>query len=239
MEESGFLRQLEFGADTHTGKVRAHNEDCLRCLPELGLFIVADGLGGEAAGEVASRVAVEVVASAVASGKPLETAVELAHRAVREAAKSGQGRYGMGTTIVCLLFDETDFKLAWVGDSRAYRLREEIEQLSHDHSLVQELLDNGVINATQALTHPRRNVITRALGGQYHNAGVPDTLSGSIQAGDVFMLCSDGLHGLVTEDTLASTIRCAADTEAAVESLLRQALDAGGTDNVSLIVVRT
>lgn len=229
---------LRAGTATHVGLVRSHNEDAIGVVPGQGLYIVADGIGGEACGELASAIAVETVERMVAQGAPLQKAIIAAEQAIAGAVSSGQGRAGMGTTIVVLQIKGNNFRLAWMGDSRAYRINDGIERLSRDHSLVQELLDRGVIDENEARKHPRRNVITRALGSISGVENAVAELSGTLSAGDIFLLCSDGLHGLLSDGDINKTVVSAQTPQAAADALVQRALDAGGNDNVSVIVVR-
>ncbi len=226
-----------FGSSTHSGRVRTHNEDCIGVFPEHGLYVVADGMGGRAGGDVASRIAVATVNQAAGTGRSLCDAITRADRAITEAASSGEGRPGMGTTIVALQIKANTFHIAWVGDSRAYYLNGGIKQLTRDHSLVQELVDRGMITEEERRFHPRRNVIRRALGSSAVTGVDVDECRGGIKAGDSFVLCSDGLHGLVEDEDIRCTVTAADHAQDAADTLVQIALDAGGTDNISVIVV--
>jgi len=228
------------GAATHVGLVRSQNQDTMLVMPGYGLFVVADGLGGEACGDVASRIAVETVERAAGDGQSLREAVAAADRAVALAAAAGDGRAGMGCTIVALRVDGGRWELAWVGDSRAYRVNpgaaRGIERLTRDHSLVQELLDQGAIGEEEARSHPHRHLVTRALGS-LGSADSVDCSQGAVAEGDLFVLCSDGLHGLLEDRDIRSTVEDSGTPQAAAEALVRKALEAGGVDNVTVIVV--
>jgi len=228
---------VSFGNSTHTGRVRKHNEDCIGVFPEHGLYVVADGMGGTAGGAVASRIAVETVSATIAKGNSLPTAIIEAHEAIARAAVSGDGCPGMATTVVAMQIIGQHYHLAWVGDSRVYCINDGIKRLTRDHSLVQELVDRGTITEQERRIHPRRNVIRRALGSAgVAQAGV-DERQGTIKAGDTFVLCSDGLHGLVEDDDIRQTVAGADHAQSAADTLVQMALDAGGTDNISVIVV--
>ncbi len=226
------------GSATHVGRVRSHNEDVISSLPEQGLYIVADGMGGQAGGGLASRIAVQTVERLAAQNTSLREAIAAADRSITDAISAGEGNARMGTTIVVLQIRKNDYRVAWVGDSRAYRVNEGIERLSRDHSLVQELLDRGAIGEDEAREHPRRNVITRALGSIDGLEAAVGESSGSINAGDIFILCSDGLHGLVSDRDIRDTVTSSVTPQAAADALVHKALDAGGMDNVSVIVVQ-
>jgi protein phosphatase len=231
---------------TDIGLVRALNEDSLCVLPELGLFAVADGMGGHLAGEVASAKALQVLEQEL--GKRLQNgefperalveAIQEANRKIFELASSNQQWAGMGTTITACLKQKEVIYIAQVGDSRAYLLREsQIVQLTEDHSLVRELVKNGGLTEEQALQHPQRNVLTRALGAApslnvdlYHN---------EVSPGDLVLLCTDGLTGYLLPDEIMPTIRSAPDLDTAVRGLVDKALAAGGKDNITVILLET
>ena len=144
-----------FAAQSVAGQVRTHNEDALACRPDLGLWALADGMGGHARGEVASALALEELVGAVQQGEELPAAVQAAHLAIVAAAQPAAGEAGMGSTLVAVRLDGDEFELAWVGDSRAYRIGcEHIEQLTHDHSWVQAMIDAGRMSTEEAREHP-------------------------------------------------------------------------------------
>ncbi|MCP4048385.1 MAG: serine/threonine-protein phosphatase, partial [Gammaproteobacteria bacterium] len=154
------------------------------------------------------------------------------------AVSTGEGHAGMGTTVVALQLTDSTFRIAWVGDSRAYRVNSGIQRLSNDHSVVQELLDRGTIDENEARKHPRRNVITRALGNIKGDPDKIDEVTGTLHEEDTFVLCTDGLYGLVPDVVIEKIVSSHADPQAAADVLLQVALDAGGTDNISVIVVK-
>lgn len=224
---------LGYAAQSITGCVREHNEDALLCAPELGLWAVADGMGGHQRGEVASAVAVATLRDAVAVGQGLESAVQSAHAAVVQAASGS----GMGTTLVAVRFDGAEFDLAWAGDSRAYRVSAVgISRLSHDHSLVQALVDAGELTPQQARRHPRRNVVTQCLG-QVHQALDVGRVGGRLAPGELLLLCSDGLSGELDDPQIQACCARAETLDELVADLLRHACDAGGRDNITCIVI--
>lgn len=224
---------------TDIGKLRKQNEDAAWFDESRAVFAVADGMGGHLAGEVASRMAIEAVQrmakdNDVPGIAALRDAVAGAHETILTHAQSHIECAGMGTTLSVLWLSRSYAYIAHVGDSRIYRLRAgSLSQITQDHSLVEELVRAGLITREQARTHPRRNIITRALGT--HGENEPDLLVTDVQDGDLFLLCTDGLTGMVT-DAQIERILLDNDMEAAADALLAAALDAGGRDNVTLIL---
>ena len=224
---------------TDIGKLRRQNEDAAWFDEDRAVFAVADGMGGHLAGEVASRMAIEAVQRMARENErpgiaALREAVACAHETILAHAQDNIECAGMGTTLSVLWLGENYAYIAHVGDSRIYRLREgSLTQITQDHSLVEELVRAGLITREQARTHPRRNIITRALGT--HGENEPDLLVTDVQDGDVFLLCTDGLTGMVPDDEIERTLRDCG-IEAAADRLLALALDAGGRDNVTLIL---
>lgn len=225
---------------TDTGCVREHNEDAYGAHPELGLWVVADGMGGVSGGEVASAVAVDTIVRAVAQGVELTAAIDDAHRAILASAAAGHGSRGMGTTAVVLRLGGRRFELAWVGDSRAYVLEQgqPLRQLTRDHSYVQALLDQGLIDSDQAASHPYRHVITRVLGSPETPGVEADRVAGEVRRGDWLLLCTDGLSGELSDAEIGGLIREADASGQAAQALLAAALERGGHDNVTLILLR-
>ena len=224
---------------TDIGKLRKQNEDAAWFDEARAVFAVADGMGGHLAGEVASRMAIEAVQRMARENErpgiaALREAVACAHETILAHAQDHIECAGMGTTLSVLWLGENYAYIAHVGDSRIYRLREgSLTQITQDHSLVEELVRAGLITREQARTHPRRNIITRALGT--HGENEPDLLVTDVQDGDVFLLCTDGPTGMVT-DAQIERMLLENDMEAAADALLAAALDAGGRDNVTLIL---
>jgi PPM family protein phosphatase len=230
-----------FGA-THAGKVRANNEDALLVGEgrDETLFVVADGIGGFEAGEVASRIAVDVLKE-LAPGASFEAAISEANRRILAAGRGDERLSGMGTTVVAVRFggtrDEPVAQVAHVGDSRAYLLRGgSLRPMTEDHSLVAELVRSGDLTRDQAAEHPQKNLITRALGADEEVE--VDTAVLPVEAGDRFLLCSDGLSDMIPETRVGEILAEApGDPEKPARSLVSAALDAGGADNVTVIVV--
>lgn len=225
---------------SHKGCVRDHNEDSYLVEPQIGLWVVADGMGGHEAGEVASASIVEHLATiGIASSAPdlrarFEDRLNRAHADIRRIARS-RG-VTIGSTVAALLAMDGRFACLWSGDSRVYLVRNAaISQISRDHTEVQELLDSGVISAAEAQNWPRRNVITRAIGV---NDDIDiDFQQGETLAGDVFILSTDGLTAHVSDAEIAAAVLSAAP-QAACEKLLSMVLERGGTDNVTIVLVK-
>lgn len=227
-----------WGAGTHKGRVRPHNEDSYWEDPEFGIWLIADGMGGRRAGDVASRVVVQAIASAVHQGYSLAKAVAQSHQAIQDVVRQGTGVRGMGSTVVVLKLKGNAYEIAWVGDSRAYlwgagRLR----QLTRDHTIVQHLLDAGVINTQEARLHPARNQLTRALGPPETPNIEVATVSGILNPGERVLLCSDGLTTELSEGQIAGILDQRLAPQATVEQLIQAALDAGGRDNITVLLI--
>jgi serine/threonine protein phosphatase PrpC len=225
-------------AKTHTGLVRPTNEDSL--LVSHRLYGVADGMGGHRGGETASRVAVQVIRNLLLGRAPeenaLRIALEAANQRIFDMQRHDPALSGMGTTTTLLWESDTHILIAHVGDSRAYLYRGgELRCQTQDHSVVGELVRNKAITPEMAKNHPYRSVITRALG--IDPVMEPDILQVDKQAGDLWLICSDGLYNMVDDTLIADTLRTAED-EPAADKLLETALKNGGHDNVSLILGR-
>lgn len=232
------MQPTHYGDATHVGRVREHNEDSHFADPELGLWIVADGMGGHRCGEVASQIAVDFIREEVGKGSALRAAVERAHEVVLLAAGQGLGHPGMGSTVVALKLDGPDYELSWVGDSRAYLWDEGVlVQLTRDHSLVQQLVDAGQLTEEEALLHPNRNVVTQALGAADLDQVEVEEARGTLHQGQQILLCSDGLTGEVSEAEIREILAGEADAQGAVERLIDRTLEHGASDNVTAILV--
>lgn len=226
-----------FGSRTDVGRVREHNEDSLVVQPPL--YVVCDGMGGHAAGEVASEMAVDVIAQRApltADAEQLGQAVEEANLAIIRAAAHGVGREGMGTTCTAAMVEGTRLVIAQVGDSRAYLVHAgRIQQLTRDHSLVADLVESGQITAEEARMHPNRSVITRALGSDPRMQC--DLYEMNVDEGDRLLLCSDGLYSMIDDVQIERIMNMCPDAQDAADMLAEAAVDAGGHDNVTAIVV--
>ena len=233
------LRIVEQAGRTDVGRQRSANEDSLVVRPPL--FAVADGMGGAKAGEVASAVAVEAVETARESGEPAEAQlagiVRDANRRIYDLAVADESRRGMGTTLTLAKVHDGEVSLAHVGDSRAYRMRDgELSQLTRDHSLVAELERSGQITPEAAEHHPQRSIITRALGPEPDVEVDTYTLAG--REGDLFLICSDGLTSMISDEEVTSILRSADSLDAAADALVRAANQSGGKDNITVILFR-
>ena len=223
---------------TDVGRVRDGNEDdFLDQSNRLGLVAVADGMGGHRAGEVASATALEALRAAVASGEPLRDAIEGANDAVLEKSVSDQEFHGMGTTLTAgMLGSDGHLVVGHVGDSRAYLVRDgELSQITDDHSLVEEMVRSGELTPEQAEVHPRRSVITRALG--IDPQVEVDEYPIELQPGDRILFCSDGLTTMVRPDEIASILSREPDLRRAAQLLVDAANAAGGEDNITAVII--
>ena len=226
------------------GRKRPSNEDAFGFSVEHGVYVVCDGMGGAAAGEIASSLAIDEMMRLLTSRtaeNPLpndaELAVNAANQAIFSRAERSQNLSGMGTTLVALLVHERHAWILNVGDSRGYRLRDSrLEQITIDHSLVEEQIRMGRMNRMEALRSPLRNVITRALGTQ--NSVTPDVFELETEAGDLFLLCSDGLTRELSDPHLESLLRLDLPLEELCASLVAAANEAGGHDNITCLLVR-
>lgn len=245
------------GGATDVGQVRSNNEDCFRLVEPLNLFVLSDGMGGEAHGEIASALAVETVVKHVMDaetnssipsyGNPpaaltpqtrrLVSAVHLANRNIFNSAEEHPEQSGMGATITALWINENALSIAHVGDSRAYLLRSGmLQQLTSDHSLVAEQVRRGIITASEAEQSEMQSVLLRALGTQ---ADVEvDAEEQALFSNDLLLLCSDGLTRMVTEPEIAGTLQAETDPQKAAARLIALANENGGADNISVIVIR-
>jgi len=240
--------QLSVAAATDVGRIRAGNEDSLYADadPERGLFIVADGMGGHAAGEIASEMAVQIVAKEMAPIRDLANdesltamagALRTANQAIFERTIIEADKQGMGTTASCLMLGSGRYVIGHIGDSRIYQLRDGVfRQVTKDHSYVQEQVDAGFLTPEQARYHPYSNVITRCVGA---NAAVEaDVLHGEIRPGDLYLVASDGLTGMVEDPQLKKIMETKATPGAMVNSMINEANKRGGLDNITAIVVQ-
>ena len=235
--------QLRSGGASDTGRVRSNNQDSFLARDDVGLWVVADGMGGHRGGEVASQIVCETLDRAFARHTidGLVEAIESANAAVYEAGSGDPELSGMGTTIVALaLVDDGEgdevLAIANVGDSRGYRLvGSELEQLTNDHSLVADLVREGSLSPEEAAVHPQRNILTRVLG-VYDDVPI-DVLAVVPHNGDRYVLCSDGLFNEVPETGIAAVLRRLSDPKEAARELVRLANEGGGRDNVTVVVV--
>ena len=233
-------------ARTDVGIVRSGNEDNYLMLADRGIFIVADGMGGHAAGEVASEMAVRLIAREIGSlrglkdddvAERLRHAIRVANEAIFARTLAEHDKRGMGTTATVLVLMRGRYLIGQVGDSRAYILRDgEFLQLTKDHSYVQEQVDAGLLTPDQARVHPYSNVITRCVGAG--SEVLPDIYFGALRAGDVLLLASDGLTGMLEDEQLVRILSSDGDPQHWVDRLITEANRRGGLDNITAIVVR-
>src|SRR3982750_2780949 len=229
---------LRYAAQSDRGLIRDLNQDSLYAGPRL--LAVADGMGGMAAGDVASNVVIAAMAPldedvpGDALVDALRSAVETANQQLRDAVDANPALEGMGTTLTAMLFSGTRFGMVHVGDSRAYLLRDsDFVQVTKDDTYVQMLVDEGRISAEEASSHPQRSLLTRALDGRDID---PEYSVRQVLKGDRYLICSDGLSGVVSADTIAETLRDGADPQACVERLVQLALRGGGPDNITVVI---
>ncbi len=231
---------------TDVGIIRSGNEDNYLMVPDRGIFVVADGMGGHAAGEVASEMAVRFVARELGSLKGLSDdqvadrmrlAIRAANGAIFQRTLTEHDKRGMGTTVTALVLYETRFLIGQVGDSRAYLFRDgKLIQLTKDHSYVQEQVDAGYLTPEQARSHPYSNVITRCVGA--NSDVMPDIYLGTVKPTDLFLIASDGLTGMLEDQQLADTMALARVPQEQVDELITEANRHGGLDNITAIIVR-
>jgi protein phosphatase len=233
---------LRWAGATDVGQVRSNNQDRYIGRPQAGLWAVADGMGGHQGGEIASQLACEALAERYGEHTiiGLVDAIEAANAAVHQAGSEDPELTGMGTTVVAIALvrdsDDEVLAVANVGDSRAYRLADGVlEQLTEDHSLVADMVREGSLSPEEAATHPQRNILTRVLG-VYDEVPV-DVITVSPRHGDRYLLCSDGLFNEVPEEAIASVMRRLVDPAEAADELVRRAVQSGGRDNVTVLLV--
>jgi protein phosphatase len=249
--------RVRFSGDTHVGLTRTHNEDALHLPVDERLAIVADGMGGHASGEVAAKMAVDTVVEyfkETAEEQPLTwpfkvdrqggadvtrlvTAIKLANLKIHEQAQRDPACKGMGTTIVSALFLDDHIVVGHVGDSRFYRVRDGvIAQLTEDHSLINDYIKMKRMTAEEATAWPHKNVIVRALGMK--DSVQVDVHQEQPRLGDCYLLCSDGLSGMISDEHIKDILASEQDLDQAAEGLITAANDAGGKDNITVVLAR-
>jgi serine/threonine protein phosphatase PrpC len=229
---------LRWAAGTDQGHVRSNNEDCYYAGDRL--LVVADGMGGMAAGDLASRIAIDAMTPLDVpidneqQMDALHQALEVANGRIADTVVADQSLQGMGTTLTAVIFSGTQAAMAHVGDSRAYLMRDaKLNQLTKDDTYVQMLIDQGLLKPEEAAGHPRRSVVTRVLQGEPVS---PAYVVVQPEIGDRWMLCSDGLTAVVSNETIEQEMLAAADPKSCTERLIDMALRGGGPDNVTVIV---
>jgi PPM family protein phosphatase len=247
---------LQIVSLTDSGRVRTHNEDCVEARPDAGIVVLADGMGGYNAGEVASGMATSLIASGLAgvwtkeklasldraqatalSQKLLQHQVALSNTAIFQAAERDPHCAGMGTTLVTCIFYDNFVTVGHIGDSRLYRLRNDVlEQVTRDHSLLQEQLDSGLISKEDAKVSHNKNLVTRALGIDPEVEAEIHTYD--VQEGDLFLLCSDGLNDMIEDEEIQMTlVALRSNLDLSANQLVQAANDAGGRDNISVMLI--
>ncbi len=242
---------IEFHCATDTGRARNNNEDSVTVDDAVALAVLADGMGGYNAGEVASGMATEFIrtelgrwlaeASQNASDADVRRAMDIcvdnANRAIFNAANSNPQYAGMGTTLVVAVFREGRLLMGHVGDSRGYRLRAgRLAQITHDHSLLQEQIDSGLITPEQAALSSNKNLVTRAVGVE--DTVLLETHLHDVMPGDLYLMCSDGLSDMLDDDTIARLMQSAEPLDEIGTALIQAANEAGGRDNISVVLAR-
>ncbi len=243
MNNSHQVFQWSSAGRSHVGMVRAINEDACLVMPEIGLWAVADGMGGHEAGDLASRMVIEALQKTpppLGWADFLQSIRETLHEVNRQLREESARRYQnrtIGTTVVVLLAHETQCACLWLGDSRIYRLRDgQLQQLTRDHSHVQQLVDQGLLTPEEAHRHPLANVITRAIGSA--DELLIDEAVYPLQAGDMFLLCSDGLNKTVSDEEIARLLAHSDhNCQEAVKAFIHLALMRDASDNVTTVVV--
>lgn len=229
------------GQASHVGRVRSVNEDNFLTLPESGLWVVADGMGGHAAGDFASRTIVEHLVSIGIAASTDDQRNRFDERLARANARiqdhaADLGRGSIGSTVAALLVHGDSYVCVWSGDSRIYRLRDgRLEQMSRDHTELQELIEAGRITYEEARTWPRRNVVTRAIG--VTPVADCDAVEGRLRNGDMFLLCSDGLTEHITDEELERYLSGRPEPQAACDEIIAATLERGARDNVTVVVL--
>ncbi|WP_086931474.1 PP2C family protein-serine/threonine phosphatase [Agarilytica rhodophyticola] len=230
-----------YSSATDVGLQRNNNEDSYLSCPELGLWVVADGMGGHAAGEVASDIVSQSIKEKIRQGNSLLDAIQFSHQQVLDAAADGRGSQGMGSTVVALLSRGQHYTISWVGDSRAYLWSPYSEpsfvQMTTDHSYVQMLYQTGAISESELDTHPEKNIITQCLGSIELESVQVESKEGEWQKNEWIVLCSDGLSDAVPAHIIAQILHESKNVRVATQSLVESALSYGGKDNITVTIV--
>ncbi|MFV8819214.1 PP2C family protein-serine/threonine phosphatase [Haliea sp. E17] len=216
---------------------RSHNEDSWLVRADLGLVLVADGVGGHLAGEIASAITCESIVREIELGKSLEDAVRCANRDVVAAVAAGRGNHGMASTVVAARLQGADYEVAWVGDSRAYLWDGQLKLLSRDHSLMALMLERGEATREELRDHPQRNVIVQAIGLQAEDDLKVDINRGSLCRGEILMLCSDGLSDVLENDDIARLLGEKGTLQERCLKLVSRSIEQGGSDNSTVVLM--
>jgi protein phosphatase len=214
------------------------NEDSYLIDKDLGLYIIADGVGGLEKGEIASHMACECILGGIKSGLTLQDSIYLAHRTIIGEIKSDKSRQGMATTVAAILFNNDSYEIVWIGDSRVYLWDKTLKLITKDDSYVELLLENGHITVDELASHPERNVISQALGIEHKNITI-NANSGTLKKGQVLLLCTDGLYTVSTEEHIIHSLNNSSNIEQITNELVDIAIDNQGKDNISLITINS
>ncbi|CAA0119140.1 Protein phosphatase PrpC [BD1-7 clade bacterium] len=239
------MEKLSNASQTETGLVRQNNQDCFLADEKLGLWLVADGMGGHQSGEIASQLASDIIQSEVDAGATIERAILTAHAGIMNASSSGgKSEDCMGTTVVALHTNAKDYTIGWVGDSRAYlwdRKQKTLKQITKDHSYVQSLYDQGIITQQQMREHLHKNIITQSLGINTPEAFAVDTLKKRWKPEQTILLCSDGLTDSVSDADMNNLLTANHEKSLSelAELLCHAANQSGGKDNITVQLVDT
>lgn len=243
---------MKYGMKSHKGMIREINEDFCDAITGSSLmkaaYIIADGMGGHSAGEIASKMAVEYISNKIKEnekdfsedniGEFLNNVIKEANDAIYEKSKTPGPYLGMGTTLIVAIFLSGNIYIGHVGDSRVYMIRNrEIEQLTTDHSYVEELVKNGSLSRTEAEKHPQKNIITRAIG--CFESVEADICTYEVHKDDIFILCTDGLTNMLTDDRILEIVSNNEDPQSTCDELIKQANINGGEDNITVIIIQT
>jgi len=231
------LQLHHYAAGTDLGNARDNNEDTYVCISELGLWIVADGMGGLGDGEAASAITAHTLTTMIREGHGVNQAIETAHQKIKEYAQNESHNTNMGTTLVLLLSQHSLYNVFWVGDSRGYLFDGSLKQITRDHSLLQSLVDKGELSEEEAKVDPRKNAITKALGVQQLETVRADSISEKWRPGEKILLCSDGLSDYVSHEDITQVLQSEGSNQEKVDTLIEKALDAGGRDNITVVLV--
>jgi protein phosphatase len=204
---------------------------------EHGLFVISDGMGGHEAGDVASAVAIESIGTQVRSGRLIDDAIQKAHRDILYASRYGRGKPGMGATAVALHLTKNSYRIAWVGDSRAYLWDGNLRRLTRDQTYVQKLLDDGLVTEEEARFHPERNIITQALGFEDMKTLSIENVTGPFYRGEKILLCSDGLTGELNDHQITHILASGDSNQQVIDNLVAAANANGGQDNITALLI--
>lgn len=232
------LTTRSYGYGTDVGNSRQQNEDNFCVAPEVGLWAIADGMGGYKGGKTASRIAVRQLAEDIVNGISLAESISNIHHTIIEAARVEPENKGMGATVVAMITKGDAYEVAWVGDSRAYFWNgSQLKQITSDHSYVQHLVKEGIISEAEAAVHPSRHAVTQALGAEELENVEVEMVYGSLKRNEMVLLCSDGLTNEVDDERISDILLKEKTPQTAVDRLIHEAKINGGADNITVILV--